>query len=252
MSADAKMQDKGKTGNGGKPLLTVDKLSAGYGGEQVLREISFEVRRAEIVALVGSNGAGKTTTLRALSRVIGSTGTVTFDGKTTSAMSPEHVFGIGLVQVPEGRQLFDRMTVEDNLLMGAFRRNDKGEVARDLERMYAMFPRLGERRRQLAGSMSGGEQQMCAMARGLMAKPVLLMIDEMSLGLAPVVVDQLMQVLGTIRDEGVTVLLVEQDVHLALSGADRGYVMETGRIVHEGAAADLIDDPEVRRAYLGF
>jgi branched-chain amino acid transport system ATP-binding protein len=252
MSADAKMQDKGKTGNGGKPLLTVDKLSAGYGGEQVLREISFEVRRAEIVALVGSNGAGKTTTLRALSRVIGSTGTVTFDGRTTSAMSPEDVFGIGLVQVPEGRQLFDRMTVEDNLLMGAFRRNDKGEVARDLERMYAMFPRLGERRRQLAGSMSGGEQQMCAMARGLMAKPVLLMIDEMSLGLAPVVVDQLMQVLGTIRDEGVTVLLVEQDVHLALSGADRGYVMETGRIVHEGAAADLIDDPEVRRAYLGF
>ena len=252
MSADAKMQDKGKTGNGGKPLLTVDKLSAGYGGEQVLREISFEVRRAEIVALVGSNGAGKTTTLRALSRVIGSTGTVTFDGKTTSAMSPEDVFGIGLVQVPEGRQLFDRMTVEDNLLMGAFRRADKGEVARDLERMYAMFPRLGERRRQLAGSMSGGEQQMCAMARGLMAKPVLLMIDEMSLGLAPVVVDQLMQVLGTIRDEGVTVLLVEQDVHLALSGADRGYVMETGRIVHEGAAADLIDDPEVRRAYLGF
>ena len=252
MSADAKMQDKGKTGNGGKPLLTVDKLSAGYGGEQVLREISFEVRRAEIVALVGSNGAGKTTTLRALSRVIGSTGTVTFDGKTTSAMSPEDVFGIGLVQVPEGRQLFDRMTVEDNLLMGAFRRADKGEVARDLERMYAMFPRLGERRRQLAGSMSGGEQQMCAMARGLMAKPVLLMIDEMSLGLAPVVVDQLMQVLGTIRDEGVTVLLVEQDVHLALSGADRGYVMETGHIVHEGAAADLIDDPEVRRAYLGF
>jgi branched-chain amino acid transport system ATP-binding protein len=252
MSADAKMQDKGKTGNGGKPLLTVDKLSAGYGGEQVLREISFEVRRAEIVALVGSNGAGKTTTLRALSRVIGSTGTVTFDGRTTSAMSPEDVFGIGLVQVPEGRQLFDRMTVEDNLLMGAFRRNDKGEVARDLERMYAMFPRLGERRRQLAGSMSGGEQQMCAMARGLMAKPVLLMIDEMSLGLAPVVVDQLMQVLGAIRDEGVTVLLVEQDVHLALSGADRGYVMETGRIVHEGAAADLIDDPEVRRAYLGF
>ena len=252
MSADAKMQDKGKTGNGGKPLLTVDKLSAGYGGEQVLREISFEVRRAEIVALVGSNGAGKTTTLRALSRVIGSTGTVTFDGRTTSAMSPEDVFGIGLVQVPEGRQLFDRMTVEDNLLMGAFRRADKGEVARDLERMYAMFPRLGERRRQLAGSMSGGEQQMCAMARGLMAKPVLLMIDEMSLGLAPVVVDQLMQVLGAIRDEGVTVLLVEQDVHLALSGADRGYVMETGRIVHEGAAADLIDDPEVRRAYLGF
>jgi branched-chain amino acid transport system ATP-binding protein len=144
------------------------------------------------------------------------------------------------------------MTVEDNLLMGAYRRSDKPRVAEDLERMYGLFPRLGERRRQLAGSMSGGEQQMCAMARALMARPILLMIDEMSLGLAPVVVEQLMEVLAKIRDEGVTVLLVEQDVHLALSGADRGYVMETGRIVHEGAAKDLIDDPEVRRAYLGL
>jgi branched-chain amino acid transport system ATP-binding protein len=239
-------------GAAGEPLLSVENLAAGYGGEQVLREISFEVRRAEIVALVGSNGAGTTTTLRALSRVIGSTGTIRFNGRDIGPMSPEEAFGHGLVQVPEGRQLFDHMTVEDNLLMGAFRRADKSDVGQDLERMYAMFPRLGERRRQLAGSMSGGEQQMCAMARGLMARPILLMIDEMSLGLAPVVVDQLMQVLGTIRDEGVTVLLVEQDVHLALSGADRGYVMETGRIVHEGVAASLIDDPEVRRAYLGL
>jgi branched-chain amino acid transport system ATP-binding protein len=156
------------------------------------------------------------------------------------------------VQVPEGRQLFDRMTVEDNLLMGAYRRSDKAAIAVDLERMYALFPRLGERKRQLAGSMSGGEQQMCAMARGLMAKPQLLMIDEMSLGLAPVVVEQLMEVLARIRDEGVTVLLVEQDIHLALSGADRGYVMETGSIVHGGEAKALIDDPAVRKAYLGL
>jgi branched-chain amino acid transport system ATP-binding protein len=144
------------------------------------------------------------------------------------------------------------MTVQDNLLMGAFRRSDKAGIARDLDKMYALFPRLSERRGQLAGSMSGGEQQMCAMARGLMAAPVLLMIDEMSLGLAPVIVEQLMDVLATIRDEGVTVLLVEQDVNLALSTADRGYVMETGRIVHSGLARKLIDDPEVRRAYLGI
>ena len=236
----------------GEPVLVVDGLGAGYGEMPVLKGVSLEIRRAEIVALVGSNGAGKTTLLRALSRVIACTGKAAFLGRDLVPMTPDEAFGAGLVQVPEGRQLFDRMTVEDNLLMGAYRRADKAAVAADLERMYGLFPRLGERRRQLAGSMSGGEQQMCAMARGLMARPQLLMIDEMSLGLAPVVVEQLMEVLATIRDEGVTVLLVEQDIHLALSGADRGYVMETGRIVHEGAAADLIDDPEVRRAYLGF
>jgi branched-chain amino acid transport system ATP-binding protein len=204
------------------------------------------------VALVGSNGAGKTTLLRALSRVLASTGRIIMKGQDLAPMTSDQAFGIGLVQVPEGRQLFDRMSVQDNLLMGAFRRNDKAEVARDLEKIYTMFPQLSERRRQMAGSMSGGEQQMCAMARGLMAAPVLLMIDEMSLGLAPVIVEQLMGVLTAIRGQGVTVLLVEQDVHLALSGADRGYVMETGRIVHSGAAKELIDDPEVRRAYLGI
>ncbi len=233
-------------------LLKVSGLGAGYGGMPVLRDVSLEVRRAEIVALVGGNGAGKTTLLRALSRVIGCTGDIDFAGNDLVPLTPDETFGSGLVQVPEGRQLFDRMTVEDNLLMGAHRRADKSAVAHDMERMYGLFPRLGERKKQLAGSMSGGEQQMCAMARGLMAKPVLLMIDEMSLGLAPVVVEQLMGVLATIRDEGVTVLLVEQDVHLALSGADRGYVMEMGQIVHEGPAKQLIDDPEVRRAYLGM
>jgi len=154
--------------------------------------------------------------------------------------------------VPEGRQLFDRMTVQDNLLMGGYRRQDKAAVARDLDKIYAMFPRLTERRRQLAGSMSGGEQQMCAMARALMAAPVLMMVDEMSLGLAPVVVEQLMEVLADIQRDGVTVLLVEQDVQLALSGADRAYVMETGRIVHQGLAKVLIDDPAVQQAYMGL
>jgi len=236
----------------GEPVLVVDGLGAGYGEMPVLKGVSLEIRRAEIVALVGSNGAGKTTLLRALSRVIACTGKASFLGCDLVPMTPDEVFGAGLVQVPEGRQLFDRMTVEDNLLMGAYRRADKAAIAGDLERLYGLFPRLGERRRQIAGSMSGGEQQMCAMARGLMARPQLLMIDEMSLGLAPVVVEQLMEVLATIRAEGVTVLLVEQDIHLALSGADRGYVMETGSIVHSGDAAALIDDPAVRKAYLGL
>jgi branched-chain amino acid transport system ATP-binding protein len=236
----------------GNPLLDVRAVSAGYGGMPVLRDVALKVYPAEIVALVGSNGAGKTTLLRALSRVLSCTGGIVMNNHDIVPMTPDQAFTAGLVQVPEGRQLFDRMSVQDNLLMGAFKRKEKAAIARDLEKMYALFPRLSERRRQLAGSMSGGEQQMCAMARGLMAAPVLLMIDEMSLGLAPVIVEQLMDVLAEIRDEGVTVLLVEQDVNLALSIADRGYVMETGRIVHGGPAKKLIDDPEVRRAYLGL
>ncbi|MEO8124625.1 MAG: ABC transporter ATP-binding protein [Burkholderiales bacterium] len=234
-----------------KPLLKVNKLSAGYGALPVLHEVSFEVRPTEMVALIGSNGAGKTTLLRVLSRLLPCTGSIELNGRELIHMTPDQVFGLGLVQVPEGRQLFDRMTVQDNLLMGSYRRTDKAAIGRDLERMYAMFPQLAERRRQIAGSMSGGEQQMCAMARALMAAPVLMMIDEMSLGLAPVIVDQLVDVLKAIRRDGVTVLLVEQDVQIALSTADRGYVIETGRIVHSGAAKDLIDDPAVQQAYLG-
>jgi branched-chain amino acid transport system ATP-binding protein len=232
-------------------LLDVCAVSAGYGGMPVLHDVTLQVYPAEIVAVVGSNGAGKTTLLRALSRVLSCTGGIVMDSHDLVPMTSDQAFAAGLVQVPEGRQLFDRMSVQDNLLMGAFRRSDKAAVARDLEKIYVLFPRLSERRRQLAGSMSGGEQQMCAMARGLMAAPVLLMIDEMSLGLAPVIVEQLMDVLAKIRDDGATVLLVEQDVNLALSIADRGYVMETGRIVHSGLARNLVDDPEVRRAYLG-
>jgi branched-chain amino acid transport system ATP-binding protein len=232
-------------------LLETRGLNAGYGEMQVLRGITLAVRPAEIVAIVGSNGAGKTTLLRAISRLIPSRGEIMFDGRSVAGATADEVFGAGLVQVPEGRQLFDRMSVEENLRMGAYRRGDKRAIDDDLDRMYTLFPRLSDRRRQLAGSMSGGEQQMCAMARALMARPRLMVVDEMSLGLAPVVVDQLLDTMTGIRKEGVTVLLVEQDVHAALSVADRGYVLETGEIVREGSARELESDPEVQRAYLG-
>jgi branched-chain amino acid transport system ATP-binding protein len=234
------------------PLLKVGNLSAGYGELPVLHGVDLEIYPAEMVALVGSNGAGKTTLLRALSGMLSCSGSIVMDGRELVGVTPDQIFGLGLVQVPEGRQLFDRMTVQDNLLMGSYRRHDKTAIARDLDQMYAIFPRMAERRRQLAGSMSGGEQQMCAIARALMAAPVLMMIDEMSLGLAPVVTQELMEVLAAIQRDGVTVLLVEQDVQLALSGADRAYVMETGRIVHSGPAKTLINDPAVQQAYLGI
>ncbi|HEX5472171.1 MAG TPA: ABC transporter ATP-binding protein [Lacipirellulaceae bacterium] len=237
---------------GKSPLLSVSQLSAGYSGMRVLRDLSLEVFPSEIVAVVGSNGAGKTTMLRALSRLIPCTGSIAFDNRDLAPMTPDQAFAAGLVQVPEGRQLFDRMTVEDNLRMGAHLRNDRVAISRDLDKMYSLFPILGERRRQLAGSMSGGEQQMCAMARALMAEPRLLMIDEMSLGLAPIVVQQLVGALDTIRGEGVAILLVEQDVYLALDSADRGYVIEMGAVVHSGQAKALIDDSAVRQAYLGL
>jgi len=232
-------------------LLEITRLNAGYGEMPVLRDVSIGIRPAEIVAMVGGNGAGKTTLLRALSRLIRSRGEMSFDGRSIAGATADEVFAIGLVQVPEGRQLFDQMSVEENLQMGAFQRRDKKAIKDDLERVYRLFPALAGRRRQLAGSMSGGEQQMCAMARALMARPRLMMIDEMSLGLAPVVVDLLLETMKRIRSQGVTVLLVEQDVHAALSIADRGYVMETGEIVREGTAEELKNDPEVQRVYLG-
>jgi branched-chain amino acid transport system ATP-binding protein len=234
------------------PLLKVEELHAGYGGMPVLRDVALEVWEAEIVALVGSNGAGKTTFLRALSGLLPWRGRVTFEGASLQGATPDRISSRGLVQVPEGRQLFDRMTVQDNLLMGAYRRNDGRAIREDLERVYTQFSRLKERRKQLAGTMSGGEQQMCAMARALMARPRLMMVDEMSLGLAPVIIQQLMEVLAKIRTQGMTILLVEQDVHLALSSADRGYVLETGSVVRSGRASELINDPEVQRAYLGL
>jgi branched-chain amino acid transport system ATP-binding protein len=218
----------------------------------VLRDIALEIYEAEIVALVGSNGAGKTTLLRALSCVLPWRGGITFGGEDLTNHTPDQVFALGLVQVPEGRQLFERMSVQDNLLMGAYRRKDRTAVIQDLDGIYALFPPLAERRRQLARSLSGGEQQMCAIARALMAQPLLMMVDEMSLGLAPLVVEKLMHVLVEIRARGVAVLLVEQDVSLALSGADRGYVLETGTIVRSGLAIDLISDPDIQRAYFGL
>lgn len=234
------------------PLLQMTGVSAGYGGMSVLNDVDLAIYPSEIVALVGSNGAGKTTLLRVLSRLLRSSGDIKFKDTSVNHCTPDQVFEMGMVQVPEGRQLFVRMTVQDNLLMGAYRRPNRAGIARDLEEIYTLFPQMAERRRQIAGSMSGGEQQMCAMARAMMAKPSLLMVDEMSLGLAPIIVDQLMEVLVSIRNKGVTVLLVEQDIHLALAAADRGYVVETGRIVREGPAKDLIADPELQRAYLGL
>lgn len=234
-----------------EPLLLVEGLSAGYGEVAVIMDVALQIYRAEIVALIGSNGAGKSTLLRTLSRVLPCTGSIVWNGRELIQATSDQAFALGIVQVPEGRQLFGRMSVHDNLLMGAYRRSDRAAVVQDLERIYEMFPKLAERRRQMAGSMSGGEQQLCALARALMAAPILIMVDEMSLGLAPIIVEQLMDVLVGIRRDGVTVFLVEQDIHLALSIADRGYVMETGRIVQSGPAQELIDDPKVRHAYLG-
>jgi branched-chain amino acid transport system ATP-binding protein len=237
--------------SGARALLHIRQLSAGYGGMAVLRDIDLDVDEGEVVALVGSNGAGKTTLLRAISQMIASRGEIAFAGQSIAGGTPEAAFERGIVQVPEGRQLFDRMSVRDNLLMGAYRRRDRAAIARSLSDVYALFPILRERAGQRAGSMSGGEQQMCAMGRALMAAPRLLMVDEMSLGLAPIVVDQLLDALAGIRKAGVTVLLVEQDVFAALRVADRGYVLEAGAIVREAPAAELADDPEVRKAYLG-
>jgi branched-chain amino acid transport system ATP-binding protein len=236
----------------GNPLLHVENLVAGYGDAPVLENVSLKIYPGELVALVGSNGAGKTTLLRALSGLIAiKSGRATFNGMSLAGRTSDQIFRAGLTQLPEGRQLFDRMTVQDNLLMGANLRDDKAGIATDLERVYALLPRLKERRFQLAGTMSGGEQQMCAVARALMSAPRLLMVDEMSLGLAPVVVLQLMETLQQVRESGVTVLLVEQDVNTALEYADRGYVLETGHIVLEGMANALLNNPEIQKAYLG-
>jgi branched-chain amino acid transport system ATP-binding protein len=231
-------------------LLKIEGLHAGYGEATVLWDVSVEVGEGEIVALLGSNGAGKTTLLRVLSQLIAGTGSIEFAGRTLTGLTPDEVFQLGLVHVPEGRQLFGKMSVEENLIMGAYVRRDPVAVRRSLKDVYELFPKLAERSKQLAGSLSGGEQQMVALARGLMAQPRLLAVDEMSLGLAPIVVDRLLQVLREIRSRGVTVLLVEQDAFAALSVADRGYALENGRIVRHDTADVLVNDPEVRRAYL--
>jgi branched-chain amino acid transport system ATP-binding protein len=229
-------------------MLEVAGLGAGYGAVQVLWEVDLEVREREIVALVGSNGAGKTTLLRAISGMIASMGgDVRFDGRSMRGRPPEDVVRAGIAHVPEGRRLFAGLTVRENLLMGAHAQ--PGDA--DIERAVEMFPALGGRLDQVAGSLSGGEQQMCAIARGVMARPRLLMIDELSLGLAPKLVEQILERLPGVTEAGSAILLVEQDVDLALDLAARGYVLENGRIVATGASAELLADPRLREAYLG-
>jgi branched-chain amino acid transport system ATP-binding protein len=232
-------------------LLEVSGLDAGYGDIQVLWNVSFAVTEGQIVALVGSNGAGKTTLLRTISGIVApQRGEIWLAGERLDQYSPPEVVRRGVVQVPEGRKLFAEMSLEENLLMGAYHRRDY-HIAEDLAHVYEIFPRLEERRRQKAGGLSGGEQQMAAIGRGLMGRPRLFLIDEMSLGLAPLVVDDLVEIVTSINARGTTVLLVEQDVQLALENSDYAYVLETGRIVREGPSSDLLRDPEIKHIYLG-
>jgi branched-chain amino acid transport system ATP-binding protein len=235
-------------------LLAAGGIQAGYRGVQVIWDVTLRIGRGEVVALVGSNGAGKTTLLRTLSGVLPLwSGSVSFEGRSLGG-KPSHLFvEAGIAHVPEGRRLFAGLTVEANLRLGAFIRKAGPDVEDDLERIYALFPELRERRQQLAGTLSGGQQQMVAIGRGLMGRPKLLMIDELSLGLAPVVVDRLIKSIGEIRAEGeVAILLVDQDVQVAFSLADRGYVMEMGREVLQGPAGELASNPKIKEAYLGL
>jgi branched-chain amino acid transport system ATP-binding protein len=229
-------------------MLRVEGLSAGYGSVEVLWDVDLEVGEDEIVALVGSNGAGKTTLLRAVSGLIpASAGEVRFADEPISGLRPEQIVTRGVAHVPEGRHLFQGLTVRENLQAGGYAHPEGAE----LERAVELFPLLGERLGQLAGSLSGGEQQMCAIARGLMSRPKLLMIDELSLGLAPKLVDQIFEQLEAVAAEGTALLVVEQDVDAALRIAQRGYVLETGRIAGSGSSEELLEDPRVREAYLG-
>ena len=234
-----------------EPLLCIKGVHAGYGDVPVLWGIDLAVQRGEIACLVGSNGAGKTTLMRTVSGLVrASAGSIKFDGREFADAEPEQVLGAGLAHVPEGRRLFAAMSIRDNLLMGAYlRRDDK--IAADLARMFAMFPILAERQNQAAGTLSGGEQQMCAIARGLMSAPKMLLIDELSLGLAPAIVDQLCDALVALNRDGLTLLVVEQDVAIALELASHAFVMDTGRIVRAGESATLANDPAIREAYLG-
>ena len=236
----------------GRALLEIRDLDAGHGDLQVLWGLSLDVREGEVVALVGANGAGKSTLLGTISQLIRPrAGTVRFDGRDLTRAGSDAVVRAGIVHVPQGRRLFSGLTVVENLLQGAYQVRDRAETQRNLDWVLSIFPRLAERRAQLAGLLSGGEQQMCAIARGLMSKPRLLMIDELSLGLAPLVVDTLMKLVVQLHETGMTILLVEQDVQVALEHADRGYVLETGRIAQASTAAELLQDPRIRRAYLG-
>ncbi|MFO0490592.1 MAG: ABC transporter ATP-binding protein [Curvibacter sp.] len=232
-------------------LLQVSGLKVAYGGIQAVKGVDFVVRRGELVCLIGSNGAGKTSTMKAVTGSLPCAGDVRYLGKSLRGQGPWDLVGQGLAMVPEGRGVFTRMSIHENLLMGAFVRNDPAGVSADLDRAYTLFPRLQERQAQLAGTLSGGEQQMLAMGRALMSRPQLLLLDEPSMGLSPIMVDKIFEVVREVHSQGTTVLLVEQNASRALSIADRGSVMESGLITLDGPAQQLLHDPAVRAAYLG-
>ena len=234
-----------------EPILKVSDINVYYGAIHAIKGVSFEVNPGEVVTLIGANGAGKSTTLQTVSGLLHSrTGSIEFLGHPIQSVPAAKLVGRGLAQVPEGRRVFLQMTVEENLEMGAYTRSG-GDIDADLEKVYAYFPRLMERRRQIAGTLSGGEQQMLAMGRALMSRPKLLMLDEPSMGLAPILVEQIFKIIQTLHEAGTTILLVEQNAQAALSIADRGYVLETGKIVTSGTGTELLASPEIKKAYLG-
>jgi len=234
-------------------LLELKGVDALYGRIQALRKMSIDVDKGEVVALIGSNGAGKTTTLRTISGLMHPhAGTIHFDGRDITNTGPSKIVELGISQSPEGRRLFPRMSVVDNMFMGAYSRNDRPGIASDMDRVYTLFPRLKERRTQIAGTLSGGEQQMLAMGRALMARPKVLMLDEPSLGLAPILVETIFSIIREINALGTTVLLVEQNAHKALEVANRAYVLETGSIVKTGTGQELLASEDVQKAYLGM
>ena len=233
-------------------MLELKNIAVSYGAIRALHDVSLTVNAGEIVTLIGSNGAGKTTTLRAVSGLVRpANGEILFEGKSIASVPPHEIVRLGIVQSPEGRGIFSNMTVSENIELGAFTRNDKDGIAKDRERSLDLFPRLRERINQMAGTLSGGEQQMLAMARALLARPRLLLLDEPSLGLAPQIVKVIFQIIREINKTGTTILLVEQNAHMALNVAHRAYVLEVGRIAMEGKASDLAASDEVRKAYLG-
>jgi branched-chain amino acid transport system ATP-binding protein len=238
--------------NGAGTILELTDVHTYYGSIQALKGISLEVREGEVVTLLGSNGAGKSTTLRSINGLNRPRqGTIRFDGRDITTVSAHEIVKRGIAQSPEGRRLFPRMTVTENLEMGAFQRNDRAGIREDIDRVFELFPRLRERRSQKAGTMSGGEQQMCAIGRALMARPKLLLLDEPSLGLAPIFVERIFEIIKTINEQGTSILLVEQNALMALDAADRGYVLETGRIVLADRAEALKTNEQVRKTYLG-
>ena len=233
-------------------MLDVTDLVVNYGAIRALNGVSFHVQKGEIISLIGSNGAGKTTTLQSISNLIKKqSGSVIFNNEDVTNLSPEQIVRRGLIHVPEGRRVFANLSVKDNLMMGAYTRKDKAEIKKDLEHVFELFPRMKERIHQLSGTLSGGEQQMLAMGRGLMAKPDLLLLDEPSMGLAPILVDEIFDIIQKINKEGTTILLVEQNAFKAMSIANRVYILETGNVILSGNSADVINDPAVKTAYLG-